>query len=33
MPDGGRLTIETSNSWLDAHAAGARDLPAGRMWR
>ena len=30
MPDGGKLTIETGNRWLDQHAAGARDLEAGQ---
>ena len=30
MPDGGRLTIETANSWLDARAARDRDLPPGQ---
>jgi signal transduction histidine kinase/DNA-binding response OmpR family regulator len=30
MPDGGRLTIETANKWLDEHAARARDLPPGQ---
>ena len=29
-PDGGRLTIETSNKWLDDRAAKARDLPSGQ---
>jgi len=29
-PDGGRLTIETSNKWLDDRAAKARDLPPGQ---
>ncbi len=30
MPDGGRLTIETANKWLDEHAARGRDLPPGQ---
>ena len=30
MPEGGRLTIETANKWLDHHAAGERDLPPGQ---
>jgi signal transduction histidine kinase len=30
MPDGGRLTIETANRWLDASAAKDRDLPPGQ---
>jgi CheY-like chemotaxis protein len=30
MPDGGRLTIETANKWLDRHAADQRNLPPGQ---
>ncbi len=30
MPDGGRITIETANRWLDAGAARARDIPPGQ---
>ncbi len=30
MPEGGRITIETANKWLDAHAARERDLDPGQ---
>jgi len=30
MPDGGRLTIETANRWLDGNAGTQRDLPPGQ---
>ncbi|MBB5684604.1 PAS domain-containing protein [Sphingobium boeckii] len=30
MPDGGRLTIETANKWLDDRSAQERDLPPGQ---
>jgi len=30
MPDGGRLTIETGNRWLDQRAGRERDLPPGQ---
>jgi PAS domain S-box-containing protein len=29
MPDGGRITIETGNQWLDAETARAYDMPEG----
>ena len=30
MPEGGQLTIETGNKWLDARAAQDRDVPPGQ---
>jgi nitrogen-specific signal transduction histidine kinase/CheY-like chemotaxis protein len=30
MPEGGRITIETANKWLDHRAAKERDLPPGQ---
>ena len=30
MPDGGRITIETANKWLDARSARERDLQPGQ---
>ena len=30
MPNGGKLTIETGNKWLDGRAAAERELPVGQ---
>jgi PAS domain S-box-containing protein len=30
MPDGGRITIETANRWMDREAARAHDIPEGQ---
>jgi signal transduction histidine kinase len=31
MPDGGRITVETANKWLDARAAREHDMPEGQF--
>ncbi|SAK68591.1 PAS/PAC sensor hybrid histidine kinase [Caballeronia catudaia] len=31
MPDGGRITIETANKWIDRHAARTLDMPEGQF--
>lgn len=30
MPDGGRITVETANKWIDEHAARQHDMPPGQ---
>ena len=30
MPDGGRITVETANRWIDHASASTHDLPAGQ---
>ena len=30
MPDGGRITVETANKWMDDHAARQHDMPPGQ---
>ena len=30
MPDGGRVTIETANTWVDERTAAERDMPSGQ---
>ena len=30
MPEGGRVTVETANTWMDERAAAGRDLPPGQ---
>ena len=30
MPEGGRITIETANKWVDEHGARKHDMPAGQ---
>ena len=30
MPDGGRITIETANKWMDERTAKERDLTPGQ---
>ncbi|WP_277183211.1 hybrid sensor histidine kinase/response regulator [Caballeronia sp. BR00000012568055] len=31
MPDGGRITIETANRWIDGNAARSHDMPEGQF--
>ena len=33
MPDGGRITIETANKWMDERAARQHDMPEGQYLR
>ncbi len=30
MPDGGRITVETHNKWIDAHGSSGLDIPEGQ---